>query len=177
MTANGIYIARYSSPLGGITLASDGEFLTGLWFDGQRHFPRLTGSERAGSPLPVIDETVGWLDVYFGGGIPDFTPQLRFDLTPFQKEVCEEMLKIPYGATSTYGVIATVIARRRNIERMSAQAVGCAVGRNPVSLIVPCHRVVGSDGSLTGYAGGIDKKAALLELERKIISAKDTERK
>ncbi len=171
------YVSRYTSPLGGITLASDGEYLTGLWFDGQTHFPSLSGYEKDGSGLPAVIQTVKWLDAYFGGEIPDFTPPLRFELTPFQEEVCAAMLKIPYGETSTYGAIAKEIARKRGVARTSAQAVGGAVGRNPVSLIVPCHRVVGYGGSLTGYAGGLYRKAALLELEKKTVNKKDTERK
>ncbi|MBQ9411514.1 MAG: methylated-DNA--[Oscillospiraceae bacterium] len=156
---------HYGSPLGGITLASDGEALTGLWFDGQRFFPHSLGEEREGTFLPVFSQTAQWLDVYFTGREPDFTPPLRPAGTPFQSEVWALLLEIPYGKTVSYGSLAREIARRRGIVRMSAQAVGGAVGRNPISLIIPCHRVVGTDGSLTGYAGGIETKRKLLELE------------
>lgn len=155
---NGVYTCHFSSPLGEITLSSDGESLTGL---------RFGREERAENPdLPVFRETVRWLDLYFAGKIPDFTPPLRLIATPFCKSVCRLLLTVPYGQTTTYGKIAEEIARQRGIARMSAQAVGGAVGRNPISLIIPCHRVVGSDGSLTGYAWGLERKAALLELER-----------
>lgn len=160
------YIYRYKSPLGRITLASDGEFLTGLWFDGQKLFAKTLESENCEKNLPVFDETAKWLDVYFSGREPDFTPPILIKETEFCKAVCEIMLKIPYGKTTTYGEIAREIAAQRGRAKMSAQAVGSAVGRNPVSLIVPCHRVVGSDGSLTGYAGGIELKRKLLTLEK-----------
>ena len=115
--------------------------------------------------LPAFAETVKWLDVYFSGEEPDFLPPIALHTTPFRREVCEIMLTIPYGETMSYGEIAALIAQRRGIDRMSAQAVGGAVGHNPISIIIPCHRVIGTDGSLTGYAGGLNKKAALLKLE------------
>ena len=115
--------------------------------------------------LPVFEETRRWLDAYFRGEKPDFTPPLSVETTPFRRAVWELLLTIPYGQTMTYGEIAAEIARRRGLSGMSAQAVGGAVGRNPISLIIPCHRVVGTGGSLTGYAGGIEKKVKLLELE------------
>lgn len=153
------------SPLGGITLASNGEALTGLWFDGQKHFGAgLSGSaeERA---LPIFEETERWLRIYFEGHEPDFTPDLRPAGSPFQQEVWELLRQIPYGETVSYGALAARIAQRRGLARFSAQAVGGAVGRNPISILIPCHRVLGADGSLTGYAGGVEKKAALLQLE------------
>lgn len=116
--------------------------------------------------LPIFDETCRWLDIYFSGKEPDFTPPLSMRTTPFRKAVWEIMLTIPYGQTMTYGEIAGIIAEQRGIDRMSAQAVGGAVGHNSISLIIPCHRVIGTDGSLTGYAGGIDKKTQLLAMER-----------
>lgn len=164
------YIGHYDSPLGGITVASDGEVVCGLWFDGQKYF----GSSLAGDPaqrddaardLPVFGKVRRWLDLYFAGADPGFTPPLALRGTPFRREVWDVLRAIPYGQTTTYGAVAAEIARRRGLDRMSSQAVGGAVGHNPVSIIVPCHRVVGSDGSLTGYAGGIDKKVRLLELE------------
>ena len=148
-----------------MTMASDGSSLIGLWFDGQRHFASSVQETPVWGDLPVFEETARWLDLYFGGDLPGFTPPLSLSGTPFQKEVWEMLLEIPYGETMTYGEIASRIAERRGMERMSSQAVGGAVGRNPVSLIVPCHRVLGKDGNLVGYAGGLDKKEKLLSLE------------
>ena len=159
-------IHHYASPLGGITLASDGEALTGLWFDGQKYFADTLQEEYKEKPLPVFQEADRWLDIYFSGNVPDFTPKLRLRTTSsFRKAVWDILLTIPYGKTMTYGEIAAIIAKQKGIARMSAQAVGGVVGHNPIALIIPCHRVVGKDGSLTGYAGGIDKKAQLLKLE------------
>jgi len=161
------YICRYSSPLGGITLASDGRVLTGLWFDGQKHFGAGLDAAREEKNLPVFASAVRWLDLYFAGAVPDFTPEAAPRGTPFRKTVWEILLSVPYGQTVTYGEIAEQAALRLRLPRMSAQAVGGAVARNPVSLIVPCHRVLGADGSLTGYAGGLERKAWLLRLEKK----------
>ena len=160
------YIYEYTSPLGSITLASNGESLTGLWFDGQKYFPHKLISESTEAELPIFTQTMKWLDTYFSGEVPDFTPQISLQTTPFRKAVYEVLLTIPYGHTMTYGEIANIIAEQKGIERMSAQAVGGAVGHNPISIIIPCHRVVGADGSLTGYAGGIDRKTELLKLEK-----------
>lgn len=160
------YTYHYQSPLGGITLASNGEALTGLWFDGQKYFGDTLPEQCEEKSLPVFEETKRWLDIYFQGKEPDFTPPLSMETTPFRKVVWEIMLSIPYGQTMTYGEIAKQVAKQKGIERMSAQAVGGAVGHNSISLIIPCHRVVGTDGSLTGYAGGIDKKEKLLALEK-----------
>lgn len=164
------YIYHYTSPLGGITLASDGKFLTGLWFDEQKHFADTLSAENSEAELSIFEQTIRWLDIYFSGKNPDFTPPLKMRTTPFGKAVWEIMLTIPYGETITYGEIADKIAKQKGIERMSAQAVGGAVGRNSISLIIPCHRVVGTNGSLTGYAGGIDKKIKLLTLEKADLS-------
>ena len=216
------YTAHYDSPIGGITLASDGVALIGLWFEGQKHFAAMLGPQhRECDDLPVFVETKRWLDSYFSGQIPDFTPKLAMRATPFRQAIWEILLTIPYGKTVTYGEIA-----RRFVEtfhetslqssslhnvslhgatsqdislqgaplqvtssqdalsqgsllqgmsiqgamlakkNMSAQAVGGAVGHNPISLIIPCHRVIGANGSLTGYAGGVERKKYLLELER-----------
>lgn len=160
------YIHKYSSPLGGITLASDGQALTGLWFDGQKYYGDTLHKDTQERDLQVFTQAVKWLDIYFSGVSPDFTPPLNLITTPFRKAVCDIILTIPFGHTMTYGEIAGFIARQRGIGRMSAQAVGGAVSHNPVSLIVPCHRVIGSDGSFTGYAGGIDRKIKLFELEK-----------
>lgn len=160
------YIAHYDSSLGGITLGSDGEALTGLWFDGQQHYGSTLNPQCKERPdLPVFDETRRWLYCFFSGCKPGFTPPLSLLGTPFQQRVWEALLAIPYGQTVTYGELA----RRLGIR--SAQAVGGAVGRNPISIIVPCHRVVGAGGNLTGYAGGLDRKRALLQLEQKIYFA------
>ena len=160
------YVYKYDSPLGGITIASNGEALTGLWFDGQKYFGDTLQKEYQIKELPVFHETVRWLDIYFQGKVPSFTPPLLFETTSFRKAVWEILLTIPYGQTMTYGEIADRIAKQKGLSKMSAQAVGGAVGHNPISLIVPCHRVVGTNGSLTGYAGGLDKKEKLLTLEK-----------
>ena len=163
-------IFHYTSPLGGITLAGSGGSLTGLWFDGQRYFPHKLISESTGAELPVFTQTCRWLDIYFSGKEPDFTPSISLRTTAFRKAVYDILLTIPYGHTMTYGEIACMLAEMQGIGRMSAQAVGGAVGHNPISIIIPCHRVVGADGSLTGYAGGIDRKISLLALERVSLS-------
>ncbi|MBR5745429.1 MAG: methylated-DNA--[Muribaculaceae bacterium] len=160
------YTTHYQSPLGGITLASDGEALVGLWFDGQKYFAvTLDKQHEERDDLPVFDETRRWLNTYFDGKAPDFTPKLGMRVSDFRKRVWEIMLAIPFGHTLTYGDIARQFASERGIPTMSTQAVGGAVGHNSISLIIPCHRVVGTDGSLTGYAGGIDKKLRLLQME------------
>ncbi len=197
------YIHHYKSPLGAIILTSDGRALTGLWFEesrsGKPRADSLNGVNRAVShkgdrkmpedvpikkDLSVFDQTDRWLDIYFSGKEPDFTPPLSVHGTAFREMVWEILLAIPYGQTISYGEIATIIAARRSQTgtvsgsdrppisaqavktRMSAQAVGGAVSHNPISLIIPCHRVIGTDGSLTGYAGGLERKQALLELEK-----------
>ena len=159
------YTYHYESPLGRITLASDGEALIGLWFDGQKYFADVLGGEAEEKILPVFEQTIRWLNIYFRGKAPDFTPPLRMKTTSFRKAVWEILLTIPYGETMTYGEIAAMVARQKGLSTMSAQAVGGAVGHNSISLIIPCHRVIGSNGSLTGYAGGIEKKVKLLEME------------
>lgn len=165
------YIHRYESPFGAITMASDGEALIGLWFDGQKYFADCLAYNHGEKHLSVFDSADRWLDVYFSGNAPNFTPPLRLLTTDFRKEVCEIMLTIPYGKTITYGEIADRIAARRGGTKMSAQAVGGAVSHNSISLIIPCHRVVGSGGNLTGYAGGLDIKIRLLESEGVDVSA------
>lgn len=159
------YVHHYVSPLGGITAASDGSALTGLWFDGQRYFADTLSDKYEEKNLPVFEQTDRWLDIYFSGKAPDFTPPLLIKTTEFRRAVWEILLTIPFGQTMTYGEISEKISSQRGIAKMSAQAVGGAVGHNSISLIIPCHRVVGKNGSLTGYAGGIDKKLKLLELE------------
>lgn len=159
------YIYKCPSPLGGVTLASDGEALTGLWFDGQKYFGAGLAPEYTEKKLPVFEQTERWLDIYFSGKAPSFTPPLAMKTTPFRKAVWEIMLDIPFGQTMTYGEIAEQMAKQKGLPTMSAQAVGGAVGHNVISLIIPCHRVVGANGSLTGYAGGIERKISLLTLE------------
>lgn len=160
------YTNHYQSPLGEILLASDGTALTGLWFvEHQKYFAQTLDGEYEEKDLPLFESVKSWLDCYFAGKKPDFTPPLRFTGTDFQKEVQKILCTIPYGQTITYGKIAEQMAKTRGMQRMSARAVGSAVGHNPISIIVPCHRVVGANGSLTGYAGGIDRKIRLLELE------------
>ena len=158
-------IHHYDSPLGGMTAASDGDALTGLWFDGQRFFGRTLSELHEERELPIFRQTDEWLDSYFSGRAPEFTPKLKLEDTAFRKTVWEILLTIPYGQTATYGEIAGQAALILGLERVSAQAAGGAVGHNPISLIIPCHRVVGSGGSLTGYAGGLDRKRKLLMLE------------
>lgn len=158
------YIAHGETPLGGITLASDGESLTGLWFDVQKYFGAGLCDELIEKDLFVFGEVREWLKIYFGGKQPDFTPPLSLRGTPFRRAVWEKLLLIPYGKTATYGEIARSLSEEFG-RKVSARAVGNAVGHNPVSLIVPCHRVVGANGSLTGYAGGIERKRRLLEME------------
>ena len=184
-----LYRRNYGSPLGEMTMVSDGKGLTALTFWGQKYdvakafedmegFLETGGGEgetvqKTGAAAEVLrgastvfDRTKEWLDIYFSGHDPDFMPPLSPKGTSFQEEVWEILKRIPYGEVTSYGEIARQIAQKRGLARMSAQAVGGAVGRNPIAVIVPCHRVVGWDGKLTGYAGGLDKKEALLKLEK-----------
>ena len=159
------YTAKYASPLGEILLASDDEGLTGLWFDKEKYYALHLAPEHTPKETPAIQQAHAWLDLYFSGQKPTFLPPIHMIGTPFQKDVWRILLQIPYGQTTTYGEIANRLAIQRGLSRMSAQAVGGAVGHNEISIIIPCHRVVGKSGSLTGYAGGIDKKIYLLKLE------------
>ncbi len=161
-----VFFRRYDSPLGRITLASDGAALTGLWFEGQRYFPSVPEQPYTESSLPVFDEAGRWLDCYFSGTAPDFTPKLALRGTAFRLAVWEILLTVPYGKTVTYGWVAACAAEKQGLARMSPRAVGGAVGRNPISLIVPCHRVVCAGGLPGGYAGGTERKIRLLEMEQ-----------
>lgn len=152
------YISYYDSPLDSILLASDGEFLTGLWFINQKYYAKNLDNDALEKNLEIFALTKKWLDLYFKGLNPDFNIPIKFYGTDFQKRVCQSLLDIPYGYTTTYGKLASLL-------HTSARAIGTAVGKNPISIIVPCHRVVGKNNSLTGYAGGIDKKEYLLKLE------------
>ena len=160
------YIDTYASPLGIITMSSNGKQLTGLWFEGQKYFDYPSGDRPQHLSLPIFDETRTWLDVYFQGKRPSFTPPILLNDTPFRRTVWQLLLTIPYGKTTTYKDIARQWARQHGAKSMSSQAVGGAVGRNPVSIIIPCHRVIGTNGSLTGYAGGLDRKRWLLQWEQ-----------
>ena len=153
-------VTTFHSPLGVIHLCSDGTHLTAVTFAGQKYEERHIPSDAVSGICPVLEETKDWLSLYFAKKIPDFLPPLKPKGTPFQLKVWELLLQIPYGKTCTYGDLAKQLGCK------SAQAVGNAVGRNPISILIPCHRVVGANGSLTGYAGGIEKKAALLKLEK-----------
>ena len=160
------YINHYHSPLGTILLAANDTGLTGLWFEGQKYFAQGLDKETEEKEFSVFQTVRRWLDVYFSGQAPDFQVPLHFQGTTFQKEVWKILLSIPYGETTTYGAIAKQLAAKRGLPHLSAQAVGSAVGHNKISIIVPCHRVIGADGSLTGYAGGIWRKEKLLALEQ-----------
>lgn len=156
------YIKKYPSPLGEMLLEADEKGLTGIWFDGQKYLNTERFSKAVEQDTEDLRDTKHWLDQYFAGENPDFIPRLHLVGTTFRQMVWEILLTIPYGKTMSYGEIADQIAKRTGQKSMSAQAVGGAVGHNPISIIVPCHRVLGKDGSLTGYAGGLDKKKALL---------------
>ena len=160
------YTNYYSSPLGKLLMAADDIGLTGLWFENQLHYAYNLDPEHQEKELPVFNQTKQWLDLYFSGQTPDFTPPIHMTGPPFQPAVWNILEQIPYGQTTTYGDIAAQIAKQKGIAHMSAQAVGQAVGRNKISIIIPCHRVIGKNGTLTGYAGGLDKKTALLSIEK-----------
>lgn len=166
-----VYRWIYNTPdgLDDLYMSSDGEYLTGLWFakskDTFKH--PIQGEEKE---LPIFQETLSWLDTYFSGKEPDFIPKYKIEgLTAFRQEVMDILNTIPYGKTLTYGDIAERIARDRGMKRMSSQAVGQAVDWNPICIIIPCHRVMGANGKLTGYGGGIENKAALLRHEKKFV--------
>ena len=177
MKQNKANFAHYESPLGGITMACDEDGLVGLWFDRQKYFgqtassplPEMTVGQKAKfdtiSLCPILEQTKEWLDVYFTGRQPSFTPPLHLNGSPFRMAVWQMLLDIPFGQTTTYGELARRIACEQGRTTMSAQAVGGAVGHNPIGLIVPCHRVVGCNGSLTGYAAGTERKLWLLRME------------
>ncbi|MDR0885241.1 MAG: methylated-DNA--[protein]-cysteine S-methyltransferase [Clostridiales Family XIII bacterium] len=160
------YIHEYHSPLGVITLASDGDSLIGLWFHGQKYFAEtLQCFKQGNTSLPIFHSAQAWLDCYFRGENPGFMPPISLKGSKFRMDVWKILSEIPYGEVITYGDIARQLVAQNNLSKMSAQAVGGAVGHNPISIIVPCHRVVGTNSSLTGYAGGIEKKIKLLNLE------------
>ncbi len=162
------YTATYHSPLGNILLAADDEGLIGLWFQGQKFFAQGLAKDAIALETPVLQAAMQWLDGYFSGVSPCSSLPLRPQGTPFQQAIWQLLLEIPYGQTLTYGQLARQYATKTGLASMSAQAVGNAVGRNPIALLIPCHRVVGAKGTLTGYAGGVDKKHFLLQLEKAI---------
>lgn len=159
------YTSLYRSPVGEILLAADEIGVVGVWFQEGKYYANCLDKENEPKETPIINGLKKWLDIYFQGKEPGFVPSLHMIGTPFQIEVWNILREIPYGTTTTYNEIAKKIAKNRGLERMSAQAVGTAVGKNNISLIVPCHRVVGTNNSLAGYAGGIDKKIKFLKLE------------
>ena len=157
---------RYALEVGTIAVHQDVVGLTGLWFEGQKYFALSLDKEHAEKEIPLFEKAKRWLAIYFSGREPDFAVPLHCTGTAFQNAVWAILCTIPYGQTMTYGAIAGKLALQKGLPRMSAQAVGGAVGHNAISILVPCHRVVGTNGSLTGYAGGIDKKIKLLQLEK-----------
>lgn len=159
------YTSTYQTPVGEILLACDGAGLTGLWFKGGKYYALNLDKEHEPRETPFFSQAARWLDIYFSGREPDFMPPIHMIGSPFQLSVWELLRKIPYGETTTYGEIARSLAAERGLPHMSAQAVGGAVGHNPISIIVPCHRVIGANGNLTGYAGGLQKKKKLLAYE------------
>lgn len=159
------YTGTYESPLGKITIAADETGLTDLFIEGQKYSEETVKQEMQEREVSVILEVRRWLDIYFSGKEPDFEIPLHLIGSEFRKEVWKLLCGIPYGKTVTYGEIAKILAEKRGCKCISAQAVGGAVGHNPIAIIVPCHRVMGANGNLTGYGGGIDKKIALLKLE------------
>lgn len=163
------YTKDYESPIGKILLSSDGEHLTGLWFEGQKYFQATLEREHEQKNLQIFDETKQWLDSYFQGKSPNYLPSLAPKGSEFRQLIWRILCEVSCGGTITYGEIARIAAKRMGIKSMSAQAVGGAVGHNPISIIIPCHRVIGTDGSLTGYAGGTEKKKWLLELEAAML--------
>ncbi|SDR94931.1 methylated-DNA-[protein]-cysteine S-methyltransferase [Paenibacillaceae bacterium GAS479] len=160
------YTKEFNSPIGRMTMASDGENLTGVWMEGQKYFGATLGNHGPGASLPVFDLVEEWLELYFQGEQPGLVLPLAPQGNEFRKSIWSILCDIPYGEVITYGEIAKLVAQKMGRAAMSAQAVGGAVGHNPISIIIPCHRVVGSKGSLTGYAGGIERKIKLLQLER-----------
>lgn len=165
-----IYRQDYVSPLGRIILESDGKFLTGLWFADSKDASKFS-QDFEQKNLAIFEKTKLWLDIYFTGKQPKFTPKYKLkNISPFAQIVTQIMNKIPFGCTVTYGEIARQIATTQGKQKMSAQAVGGAVGSNPICIIIPCHRVVGAKGNLTGYGGGLDNKIGLLKLENVDLS-------
>lgn len=159
------YITQISSPVGLLTAASDGEVITGLWLEDQKYYASTLSGPSTQKELRIFDALRAWLEAYFAGENPEISFSLAPQGSPFRQSVWAILRSIPYGQITTYGAIAWQLAAQSAEKSVSAQAVGGAVGHNPVSILIPCHRVVGTDGSLTGYASGVDKKLWLLQLE------------
>jgi methylated-DNA-[protein]-cysteine S-methyltransferase len=159
------YIHKIESPIGILTVSSDGQNISGLWIEGQKYFAKTLGKDVSEQNLPVFNYVRKWLDIYFSGKKPDFMPPLMLEGSMFQKSVWNNLSKIPYGQTITYGELAGQFEFENKGKRTSARAIGNAVGHNPISILIPCHRVIGKNGNLTGYAGGIPQKIKLLQLE------------
>jgi methylated-DNA-[protein]-cysteine S-methyltransferase len=172
------YIQKIESPVGILTVSSDGKNISGLWIEGQKYFARNLEHDPCEKELPVFDDVRKWLDIYFSGKEPDFMPPFIFKGSLFQKSVWNGLCSIRYGETVTYGELAKKITLNTRLnnegKQTSARAVGGAVGHNPISILVPCHRVIGKNGDLTGYAGGMDIKEKLLKLEGVTIRQKQT---
>ncbi len=158
-------IQYYHSPIGRLLLSADEIGLTGVWLEGEKYFAHGLPADRREACTPILADTKRWLDEYFSGKNPDFMPPLHPIGSPFRQAVWQILRRIPYGKTVTYGEIAREMARQKGLPKMSAQAVGGAVGHNEISILIPCHRVVGAKGNLTGYAGGLSRKIQLLTLE------------
>ena len=161
-----MFESRLHSPLGEVRLRSDGESLIGLWFVGQVNDAKEISDLEIKNDLPIFGQVESWLESYFSGKQTSITIPLQPKGTSFQQRVWQILQEIPYGETMTYGEIAQRIAKEKGVETFSAQAVGQAVGKNPISILIPCHRVLGKNGALTGYAGGVHRKEQLLQLER-----------
>ena len=166
------HLCTYLSPLGELTLAADDEGLIGVWFEGQKYFASTLSERYSTAKTPLLGQAVAWLDRYFAGTEPGPIPPLHLQGTPFRLAVWAMLRRIPYGMTTTYGRLARLLARSQGLPTISAQAIGNAIGHNPVSIFIPCHRVVGHNGDPTGYAGGLDRKKALLELEHSAARAR-----
>ena len=160
-----VYTCKYKSSIGDILLATDEIGLFGLWFEGQKYFANTLPDEHIPQETEILTETIKWLDMYFFGEEPNFTPPLHPSGSSFRQAVWQILLQIPYGQTITYGEIARKLAETKNTSRMSAQAVGGAVGHNEISIIIPCHRVLGKKCEITGFGGGLPAKRFLLKLE------------
>jgi methylated-DNA-[protein]-cysteine S-methyltransferase len=159
------YVHRIKSPVGILTVSSDGKNISGLWIEGQKYFAKTLGKDVLEQNLPVFENAGKWLGIYFSGKEPDFMPPLMPAGSPFQKAIWNILCKIPYGQTTSYGEIAKQFNLANKGRHTSARAVGSAVGHNPVSILIPCHRVIGKNGDLTGYAGGLNIKLKLLQTE------------
>jgi methylated-DNA-[protein]-cysteine S-methyltransferase len=159
------YIHDVKTPVGILTLSSDGENITGLWIENQKYFAKTLGKNISKQNLPIFENVQKWLDIYFSGKEPDFMPPLMPEGSSFQLSIWKILRQIPYGRTVTYGEIAKRFEIENQDAHTSARAIGAAVGHNPISILIPCHRVIGKNGDLTGYAGGVGAKFKLLQLE------------